>query len=156
MEASSVADLVDDERDAILVALEPDDDGHEGGGVAGCESLRPSADPLRVEFVELGERADGQTAGFERGQGPASVLLGRECPMWALARRQSRRVWDGGFFSSGCGLPDGHLSVATFCAKVACVTVANERQFEPECWSPAQTRLENAWYRPGEIAGRIG
>lgn len=44
------------------------------------------------------------------------------------------------------------LNVATSRAKVACVLVGNPRLFEPECWTPRQIKLANAFCRYLELA----
>ncbi len=47
------------------------------------------------------------------------------------------------------------LNVATSRAKCACIWVGNERLFEPECRTPQQMRLANAFCRYREMATRI-
>ena len=47
------------------------------------------------------------------------------------------------------------LNVAVSRAKAACVLVGSPRLFEPECPSPAQMRLANAFCRYLELAHTI-
>jgi uncharacterized protein len=47
------------------------------------------------------------------------------------------------------------LNVATSRARAVCVLVASPRLFEPDCQSPRQMRLANAWCRYLELAETV-
>ena len=104
--------------------------------------------PYNAQVFRLRERLDGRGVRV----GTVDKFQGQEAPvvLYSLTSSSADDAPRGMEF-----LYSAHrLNVATSRAKCACILIGNPRVFEPECRTPDQIRLANAFCRYKEIAHR--
>ena len=96
--------------------------------------------------LELGRTGDVHVGTVDKFQGQEAPVV-----IYSMATSSPEDVPHGMefLFSLNC------FNVATSRAPCACILVANPRLFEPECRTPRQIQLANAFCRYLELAARI-
>jgi len=103
--------------------------------------------PYNAQVTALAERLPGVRVGtvdkFQGQQAPVVIVS-----MTTSTPDDAPRGMD--FLYSG-----NRLNVATSRAKALCILVGNPRLFEPDCRTPQQMRLANAFCRYRELAREV-
>jgi uncharacterized protein len=111
--------------------------------VVGCEDVLIVV-PYNAQITEIGERIP------QARVGTVDRFQGREAPIviYSMATSTPEDAPRGMEFLYSIN----RLNVATSRAKCACILVASPRLFEPECRTPRQIQLANAFCRYLELA----